>query len=116
MTTTSVAIDIVCPDWCQVPMEDHVVDLWDLEGNCAHQMGTLVEDTTGHRGALQEPRMHEPIAITLGTLARHSDGREVESPSIYINGGSECSLQQALDLAERLKRLVADYRAAGGVE
>lgn len=27
MTTTSVAIDITCPEWCIVPVEEHVADL-----------------------------------------------------------------------------------------
>jgi hypothetical protein len=115
MSTTTVALDLTCPDWCTVPAEEHASELWDLGGTCIHWSDrTNVADPTGHRSPLQAPQPHEPLEVSL-TTCTSPDGREVESPMMHLDG-NELSIAQAVAVAERLQSLVAEYRAAGGVE
>lgn len=115
MTTTTVALDLTCPDWCTVPAEEHASELWDLGGTCIHWAPwAVVPDPTGHQVPLEAPRLHQPVEIGLSTCTR-PDGIEAESPVVRLNG-AELSIAQAVTVAERLQCLVAEYRAAGGVE
>lgn len=82
-----------------------------------HPLGSLGRSSPtpqGHRAPLEAPQPHEPVEIGLSTCTR-PDGIEAESPIVRLNG-VELSIAQAVALAERLQSLVADYRAAGGVE
>ncbi len=122
MTTTTVPITITCPDWCELTAERHAADLWDNGGECFHHMPALVvEDPTGIGAPLEAPQICPPVELRLVTTAT-PDGREVQPPIVYIDkaGGpmairaGEHSVDQALALADALRDMVQQYRAAGG--
>jgi hypothetical protein len=43
------------------------------------------------------------------------DGHETESPIVYLTASSEHSVDQALALADAIRSMVEQYRAAGGM-
>lgn len=114
MSTATVPLEIVCPEWCKVSPADHASELWDLGGHCIHTAeDVVVKDPVGYREALQEPRFEDPVCLTLSTMARPGDNRECASPVVYING-VEHTVGQALAVSEAIVALVDRYRAAGG--
>lgn len=115
MSVTTVPLEIVCPDWCDISPALHAADLWDMGGNCIHLSRDVeVPDPTGYCEPLEDPRFHETVRIFLTSSAR-PEGRESASPILHIDG-REHSIAQALALAEALTAMVATYREAGGVE
>lgn len=115
MTTTTVVLDLACPDWCTISADEHAAVLWDLGGTCIHWAPwAVVLDPAGHRAPLEAPQPHEPVEIGLSTCTR-PDGIEAESPIVRVNG-AELSIAQALALADTLRSVVEQYRAEGGVE
>jgi hypothetical protein len=116
VSTATVPIKIVCPDWCTVSPEDHARNLWDMGGDCIHRSMTVgVEDPTGYREALAEPRFHDRIELSLSTSANPETNRETASAVVYL-GDRDHSIAQALALAEAITAQVAAYREAGGIE
>lgn len=110
MTTTTVPIAITCPDWCTVSAEDHVDELWNAGGECNHHAPiTEVIDTAGYQEPLEAPVFHNPFSVTFSTRTR-PDGTESASPVFYVND-HETSCDQALALADEIKRLVELYRS-----
>jgi hypothetical protein len=110
MTTTTVPIQITCPDWCTINADEHVRDLWNSGGNCFHHADdVLVEDTGGYQVALEETRHYPPVSLGL-TVTTNPEGRETASPVFRVDE-QEHSLEQALAIAEAIHRMVATYRA-----
>lgn len=115
MTTAAVPITITCPEWCTETPEHHASELWNLGGTCIHAAeGYAVEDLTGYREALEEPRYGRPVAVWFSTET-DPDGRETTSPVFFIDG-RELTVSQALAVAETIETLVGQYRASGGIE
>jgi hypothetical protein len=115
VTTATVPITITCPAWCQETAEHHAAELWDNGGECFdHMPERMVTDPTGIERPLTEPKMCDPIELRLVT-ATGPDGHEVEAPIVYIETASEHTIDQPLALADAIRDMVQQYRAAGGV-
>ena len=108
--TEAALIEITCPVWCEVSVEEHVLRLWPNEGRCVHRAGVLVADPTGKQGPEQTPSFCEPIELVLHVTTNPA-GREVESPDVLING-EESNLDQLRALAEAVVELGEMYRTA----
>lgn len=109
MTTTTVPIEITCPDWCDRPATEHAEQLWDWDGTCIHYSAdAIVRDTEGFHGALEQPQFHPPIELYM-TAQTNPEGREVCPPVLHL-GGIEMSVSQALALADEIRRQVELYR------
>jgi hypothetical protein len=116
VTTATVPITITCPDWCQETAEHHAAEIWENGGECFHHMPErMVTDPKGIQRPLTEPKMCDPIELRLVTTTRGDDGHECESPIVYIETASEHTIEQALALADAIRDMVKQYRAAGGV-
>jgi hypothetical protein len=110
MTTTTVPIAIVCPEWSEVDPEEHAANLWEMGGNVIHRSGGVwVDDPTGYCEALEAPRMHERIVVEVTAMTR-PDRRATTSPVVYIDD-KEHSLEQAVLLSDVLASMVERYRA-----
>ncbi len=103
--TVEVGISITCPAWCTVSPEHHAENLWNMGGVCIHHSAeVVVEDPTGHREGMEEPRFHQPMTVAL-TTETNPEGREVASPAVRVDG-HECTVEQALKLADTIRRVV----------
>lgn len=115
--TAVLPLTITCPEWCTDTPAFHPSEMEEIDGACIHHYDQIVvDDSTGFRAPLREPRFAKPISLQLTTLARPSGGREIEPPVIHMEGGSEVTIAQALDLGRALTELVAAYRQNGGIE
>ena len=114
MSTATVPIQITCPDWCERTADEHVADLWNMDGTCIHHSADRqVVDTEGYQEALTAPRFHDPVELFI-TAQTRPDGVETASPTFHLNG-DEMSVQQALALSEAIREVVYTYRVEGGV-
>ncbi len=112
MTTTTVPITIVCPDWCIVPAEVHAADLWNTGGCCDHRSAERsIKDPTGYQEPLSEPRLYQDVRVQLTALTT-PDGRPQASPVLYIND-CEHSLEQAEAVFDAARDLITQYRHGG---
>lgn len=113
---SAVLYNITCPPWCSLSAGEHADDLWELAGNCLHWMDEVfIEDTEGYQVPLEEPIFNKPIRVVLVSHAS-PDGRETASPVVHLGHNSDTlSVQQALALADEIRRQVELYRATGGV-
>ncbi|MDP9822787.1 DUF6907 domain-containing protein [Nocardioides massiliensis] len=87
MTTTTVSLDLTCPDWCTISAEDHVSALWDTEANLIHHSAD------------------QPVGafdVSWTTVTR-PDGRPSEAPTVFLDG-QDITPAQARELAAALIR------------
>lgn len=114
MTTSTVPVSITCPVWCIRDAGEHAAELWNMDGDCIHLSADReITDTAGYIEPLAAPVFHPPVSVWI-TSSASPEGRESASPIVHLDG-RELSTQQALALADALRDLVGDYRAAGGV-
>ena len=112
MTTTTVPITIVCPDWCVVPAEVHAADLWNLGGCCDHRSADRsIKDPTGYQEPLGEPKPWEDVRVQLAHLTT-PDGRP-QAPAILFIGDREHSIEQYEAIKTCADDLVAQFRQSG---
>ena len=110
MSTATVSLAIVCPDWCVIPASEHADDLWDMGGNCIHRaVITTVDDAAGYCEPLEEPRYHSPLDVTFTSMTS-PEGRETASAVLSLNG-HETSIEQAEAFARAILAAVGTYRA-----
>jgi hypothetical protein len=110
--TESTLVEISCPDWCQIPAEDHASRLWANEGRCVHQVVLTVADPTGKRAWEGAPKYCALIELAL-LMTTNPVGREVESADVLVNG-QESTLDQLVLLAQAITDLAGMYRATPG--
>lgn len=115
MTTATVPIQITCPEWCEVPAEEHVRDLWNMDGDCIHHMPcAYVTDLVGLNASLEPPLSGDRVELNI-TTQTSPEGRESAPPIVHLHGGQQLSVSQALALSDALRDLVNLYRSTGGV-
>lgn len=115
--TTTATIDIVCPTWCNLSAEHHVAELGDIEGKLIHRSDDrVVEDRTAGPGVGYWDAEQYGTRIPGETVTVHYSaetnlaGAEISTPTFWVEGGSNLSITQAVELAEQLTRAVYEYR------
>lgn len=110
MTTTTVPIEIVCPDWCERDPGTHAAELGGWEGTCIHQgLLAVVEDPSAN-GYDWDPSRPEhvykgdPIEVGVGVITS-PDGHVMSTPSLALNEGLH-SIEQIEALIPWLQRAV----------
>lgn len=107
MITTAVRIEITCPNWCSISPEEHVANLWEMEGCCVHHSSIVsVKDTEGYSEPMRETIYRAPIELSCTSTTR-PDGREQASRVFFLDD-RELSIQQARDLAETMLRMLGE--------
>lgn len=111
MTTTTVPIQITCPDWCSISPEEHAAELWNCGGVCDHRSTPRVTDDTA--GSLSEPCAERRFNSALEVLMIAStapDGRPQSTPTLEIDGG-DATFQQGVEFAVSIWQQVLAYYA-----
>ena len=112
MRTRSTLIEITCPSWCRISIDEHALRLWNNEGRCVHEKLVTVADPRGKLRWGEATAYNAPIELVLH-LTTDPAGREVESADVLING-QETNLEQLARLAAAIVDLGALYRATPG--
>lgn len=112
--TSVQTVEITCPAWCEVPANEHVHDLWNMDGNCIHHsLAVYIADQAGLSAPLEPLVLGDRVELNM-TAQTSPDGRETAPPVVHLYGAQQMSVSQALELADAIKSLVQNYRTAGG--